>query len=207
MQDFFLRLDDFLDYYEINDNRVTIECGISNGLIGKARKRGSLSQENISKILNTYKNLDANWLMTGLGKMLIDDIDNDFKSIPIIKIENVIKFKNINKIYVSKENRFVAANLNTADFLVEVNGKNTSQNYNNGDFLACKKLELQDIFYQWSNIFIIDTVLGIWIKKLIKGKDNEHLLILSDNPNHDPFEIKISEINAIAVVLGVVKLE
>ncbi|MCL7987030.1 hypothetical protein M8998_03635 [Sphingobacterium sp. lm-10] len=54
----------------LNDNRITREAGISNGLIGKARKRGSLSQENISKILLTYRILNGDWLLTGEGKML-----------------------------------------------------------------------------------------------------------------------------------------
>jgi len=77
MIDFFSKLDIYLEYKGLNDNKVTIETGISNGLIGKARKRGSLSQENISKILYTYKDLDANWLLTGRGQMIQnpDDVE------------------------------------------------------------------------------------------------------------------------------------
>ena len=204
MQDFFIRLDTYMAFSGLNDNKVTIECGISNGLIGKARKRGSLSQDNIAKILNTYKNLDANWLLTGKSEMLFQETNNSFKSIPIIKIENIVKFKNP---IVSKNDKFVPANLNSADFLIEVNSKTNTQKYNNGDFLACKKLDFEDVFFQWNNVFVLDTKLGIWIKKLMKGKNHKHLLILSDNPNHDPFEIRVSEINAIALVLGVIKLE
>lgn len=69
MIDFFERLDIYLDYKGLNDNKVTLEAGLSNGIIGKARKRGSLSQDNISKILYTYIDLDANWLFTGKGNM------------------------------------------------------------------------------------------------------------------------------------------
>ncbi|MBW3518322.1 XRE family transcriptional regulator [Flavobacterium sp. NKUCC04_CG] len=57
-------------YSGLNDNRITLEAGLSNGIIGKARKRGALSQDNISKILETYTDLNANWLFTGQGKML-----------------------------------------------------------------------------------------------------------------------------------------
>lgn len=79
MIDFFGRLDKYMKIKGLNDNRVTVETGISNGLIGKARKRGSLSQDNISKILSTYSDLDANWLLTGEGEM--------FKKQPQIKQE------------------------------------------------------------------------------------------------------------------------
>lgn len=70
MIDFFTRLDMFLKIKGLNDNKFTLETGLSNGLIGKARIRGSLSQDNISKILCKYPELDADWLLTGRGKML-----------------------------------------------------------------------------------------------------------------------------------------
>ncbi|MDR1159297.1 MAG: hypothetical protein LBK69_01545 [Syntrophomonadaceae bacterium] len=59
-----------MKYKGLNDNKVTVEAGISNGLIGKGRKRGGISQENISKILCTYPEINANWLLTGEGEML-----------------------------------------------------------------------------------------------------------------------------------------
>lgn len=70
MTDFFSRLDKYMTFKGLNDNKITVEAGISNGLIGKGRARGSISQDNISKILNTYIDLDANWLLTGKGAML-----------------------------------------------------------------------------------------------------------------------------------------
>ena len=70
---FFERLDEFFNYKNLNDNQVTVETKIPNGLIGKGRIRGSLSLKNIAKILNTYKSLDANWLLTGKGEMFLKD--------------------------------------------------------------------------------------------------------------------------------------
>ncbi|QTY26358.1 hypothetical protein [Flavobacterium sp. CS20] len=54
----------------LNDNKLSNQAEISNGLIGKARKRGSLSGKNISKLINTYQDLSADWLFTGQGSML-----------------------------------------------------------------------------------------------------------------------------------------
>ena len=70
MIDFFQRLDIYMDYKGLNDNKLSIETEISNGLIGKARKRGSLSGQNISKFINTYKDLSADWLFRGEGSMI-----------------------------------------------------------------------------------------------------------------------------------------
>ncbi len=70
MIDFFRRLDKYMEFKDLNDNKLSNETGIANGLIGKARKRGSLSGKNISKLINTYQDLSADWLFTGQGKML-----------------------------------------------------------------------------------------------------------------------------------------
>lgn len=86
MIDFFERLDKYMKVSGLNDNKITVEAGISNGLIGKARKRGSLSLENISKILHKYSDLDANWLLLGEGEMRKnhikkEDLNVDFKEL------------------------------------------------------------------------------------------------------------------------------
>lgn len=81
MIDFFSRLDKFMNYKGLNDNKITVETSISNGLIGKGRKRGALSQDSISKILHTYPELDANWLFTGRGSMLIKDEKDELENI------------------------------------------------------------------------------------------------------------------------------
>jgi len=70
MTDFFERLDIYMNNKGLNDHKISLETGIANGLIGKARKRGSLSGQNISKLINTYQDLSADWLFRGEGNML-----------------------------------------------------------------------------------------------------------------------------------------
>jgi hypothetical protein len=89
MSDFFDRLDKHMEYKGLNDNKITVETGISNGLIGKGRKRGGLSQENISKILYTYNDLDANWLFRGTGEMIIHN--ENYHTHPAVDWEKIIK--------------------------------------------------------------------------------------------------------------------
>ncbi|WP_146028549.1 hypothetical protein [Chryseobacterium scophthalmum] len=86
MSDFFDRFDKYMKFKELNDNKVTVDTGISNGLIGKARKRGGLSQENISKILHTYEDLNANWWFRGDGEMIIRSEKESKKSVDWEKI-------------------------------------------------------------------------------------------------------------------------
>lgn len=66
------RLEQYMEYKGINNNQVTIASGLSNGLIGAARKkRSALNSDSIEKILYAYRDLNPTWLITGEGEMLI----------------------------------------------------------------------------------------------------------------------------------------
>lgn len=68
------RLDRYKEYAGLNDNQITIKSGLTVGVINSARKRGSsLSGENIEKILMTFKDVNARWLLTGEGEMIQND--------------------------------------------------------------------------------------------------------------------------------------
>lgn len=79
--------------------------------------------------------------------------------------------------------------------------------YNSGDLVACKKLFINDIFFQWNKVYVLDTEQGALIKRIKKGADNEHITLVSDNPSYDPFELHLSKVYAIALVVGVVRFE
>lgn len=55
----------------LNDNRVTIECGLSQGLLHQARSgKSDLGNKTIDKILNIYQDLSRSFLLTGEEPML-----------------------------------------------------------------------------------------------------------------------------------------
>lgn len=92
------------------------------------------------------------------------------------------------------------------DFMLRVKGSSMYPKYNSGDLVACKKLVLNDIFFQWNKVYVLDTDQGALIKRIKKGSD-DHIQIVSDNPSYDPYELHLSQIHAIAIVLGVIRLE
>lgn len=103
--------------------------------------------------------------------------------------------------------RYVIPMFKNADFLITVSGSSMYPKYNSGDIVACKKLSLQDVFFQWNKVYVLDTDQGALIKRIHKGSDKEHILLVSDNENYPAFEVKISHIYAIALVIGVVRME
>ena len=61
----------YMDFKGLNDNQVTIDCHLSVGLIGKARKgKSDLGRNSIEKILRAYSDLNREWLLNGKGNML-----------------------------------------------------------------------------------------------------------------------------------------
>ena len=90
MADFFDRLDKYMEYSGLNDNKLTVLAQLSVGALGKQRKGGrGLSVESIARILHTCPDLNAEWLMTGNGDMLKKVWRGD-KIIPDMTMEQVL---------------------------------------------------------------------------------------------------------------------
>ncbi len=68
----FTRLDEFMQYKGLNDNRITIQAKIAVGTLGKQRRSGKgLSYDTIVKILTAYPELNPTWFIMGTGDMLL----------------------------------------------------------------------------------------------------------------------------------------
>lgn len=103
--------------------------------------------------------------------------------------------------------RFVVPTFKGAEFLISVKGSSMYPKYNSGDIVACKRIPLRDIYFQWNKVYVLDTDQGALIKRVKPGSDKDHILIVSDNTNYDPFELPLSRIYNVALVIGVIRLE
>ena len=71
------RFDKFMKVKGLNDNQVTVQCGLSQGLLSQARKgKSDLGNGSIEKILSVYQDLSKVWLFTGEGEMLKSSVIN-----------------------------------------------------------------------------------------------------------------------------------
>lgn len=151
---------------------------------------------NLNANLNTEKEVQSNNVGPPVG-------------IPLIPIEAMAGFGTGEFIVNDSDvqERFVVPTFKGADYLISVKGSSMYPKYNSGDIVACKKLNINDIFFQWNKVYVLDTEQGALIKRVRKAKDEKHILCVSDNENYDPFELHKSKINAIAIVMGVIRLE
>lgn len=92
------------------------------------------------------------------------------------------------------------------DFMIRARGSSMYPKYNSGDTLACLKVEL-GVFFQWNKVYVLDTSQGAMVKRIKKSDKENHILCVSDNPNYDPFDLPLEDLYAIALVVGVIRLE
>ena len=58
-----------------------------------------------------------------------------------------------------------------------------------------------------NKVYVLDTEQGALIKRIDIGADDDHVMIVSDNEKYRPFPLHKSKINAISIVMGVIRLE
>lgn len=232
MIDFFQRLDKYMDFKGLNDNKVTVEAGISNGLIGKARKRGALSQDNISKILYTYTDLDANWLFTGNGSMLKNETNiiaepvlsyrktkdpiYELQRIPVYNLDatmGLVPVLNGDGIDEEKIIDYISLGmLPKCDGAITATGDSMYPLLKAGDIIAYKAIEVNrnNIFFgeMYLLSIYIDETTTMKTIKFVHPSDlgDDFIRIVSHNQHHAPKDIQLSQIAAMGLVRASIRI-
>ena len=220
ISNFFERISSIMDYYEIKSVK-SFACKhlgyASSEKINRLKGRGTRpSYEILNDISNKFEDINVEWLLTGKGEMLKKDVSHlpvakpakQGEGIPLIPISALAGFGEGELQVLEYEcERYVIPAFKEAEFLISVKGSSMYPKYSSGDIVACKKLPLRDIFFQWNKVYVLDTNQGALIKRIKRGKDENHILIVSENEKYEPFELHLSQINAVAIVIGVIRLE
>lgn len=198
------------------------EIGMTYGNFKGENKKTPINSNALVNILSKYADISERWLLTGEGEMLKEEKEevkfvSDPKmmpatgsnGIPLIPINAMAGFGSGECQVLEYEcDRYVVPMFKEAEFLITVKGSSMIPKYNSGDIVACKKLALDDLFFQWNKVYVLDTAQGALIKRVQEDKDHEgSVLIVSDNPAYPPFSLCANQIHSIAIVVGVIRLE
>lgn len=95
-----------------------------------------------------------------------------------------------------------------AQYLIRVSGTSMLPKYNNGDILACRKID-EITFFQWGKVYVMDTRQGMLVKKVFPDKSNpDNVLCVSENKSEfPPFSLPKEEIRSLSIVVGVIGVE
>lgn len=187
--------------------------------IRNIRKKLKISQTELSKLLGvslrTVQNWEAGETIPKTKHEILHNllksnkpVENLINGIPLIPIEAMAGYgAGETQILELDCEYFSVPTFKGADFLIQVKGSSMYPKYNSGDIVACKKLMRDDVFFQWNKVYVIDTEQGALIKRIDIGADDDHVMIVSDNEKYKPFALHKSKINAISIVMGVIRLE
>ena len=213
-----LVLDRIKEYYKLKGNAELARfLGVAPNTITNWYGRKTFD---IDVIYTKCVDIDMNWLLTGEGNMLRTESekeenisvahpsDSPMEGIPLIPISAMAgAFTGEQTVLEYECERFVVPTFKGAEFLISVKGSSMYPKYNSGDIVACKRLPMDDIFFQWNKVYVLDTDQGPLIKRVKPGSDKEHVLIVSDNERYEPFELPLDRIYHVALVIGVIRLE
>lgn len=95
MEDFFKRIDEMIDNEGINITALEKLIGASKGVLSRGkRKSTSISIEWVIKIVEKYRQYDANWLLLGEGEMLKKSTKSDEAEVTFLREKNILLQKN-----------------------------------------------------------------------------------------------------------------
>lgn len=165
--------------------------------------------------------LNPSFLLTGEGELLksevistasvantsnIDGIEN---VIPLIPYSAIAGFGSGDVPAIMEHDiidRYVVPGLKYVDFLIRVDGDSMEPTYEKGDVIACQIIH-DGSFIQWGKTFVLDTEQGVLLKRLQPGLTENEYLCKSDNPNYQEFAIPKKQINNLALVKGLIRIE
>lgn len=201
----------------LNDNQVTKDCNLSQGLIGQARTgKSDLGSRTIDKILSIYQDLSRVWLLTGEGEMLNDteyfcksasphSIPEVVDSTYVLLLPTSAQGGSLNDFVVSikgQDCEKVVSPIKDVDLAVQVSGDSMAPEYPNGSRVFIKKINEQ-AFIEWGKAYVLDTCNGTVIKLLVPSDKEGYVRCLSINPDpiFAPFDIALKDIFGIYKVL------
>ena len=204
------------ELYNNNQSSFAKAVGVTPTVIANVvgARQGKPSFDVMEKVC-ANANISPDWLLTGNGSMVKNGnlpvatpTSNIKEGIPLIPLSAMAGALTSDQTILEYEcERYVVPAFKGADFLIPVKGTSMQPTYQSGDIVACKRVSLSGLFFQWNKPYILDTAQGPLIKRIKPGSDKEHILIVSDNKDYDPFELPCSEIHSVALVIGLIRLE
>jgi len=228
MENTLTRIKKFLDSKGISARAFETSVGMSNGSFSAQLKNNkTIGVDKIENILQIYQEINPIWLLTGKGSMLREVSEPDRivvekatnfslelkqeHQLPVLEPEAVGGFGN-NAFSFSEQDvtdYYVIPDFDKrkVDFIIRLTGHSMEPKFLHGDKLACKIIK-ENSFIEWNKPHIIATRdRGFILKRIRKSSNDLNMLMVSEDPNYEPFEVPKEEITGIALVVGVIRVE
>lgn len=208
------RVFEFIERKNISIRSFEEKCGLSNGYFRQLRNSPTIDK--VKMILYAYPEISRDWLVYGEGDMIKSLNESDVplahhseSGIPLIPLDAMAGYFEGEMQVLDRDcERYVVPGMQRADFLITVKGDSMMPAYVPGDIVACVRVPLRDVFFQWGRVYVLDTDQGPIIKRICKvDGDDCSVRIESENPKYQPFTLPLSSVRSVALVIGLIRLE
>ncbi len=93
---------------------------------------------------------------------------------------------------------------NDCDCYINVSGESMYPIYSSGDIIALKRIQDKEVI-QYGEAYVLITKENRMLKYIRKGKDERHWRLVSENKEHDAFEIDKNKVLTLFLVKGKIK--
>ena len=215
----------------MNINSFSKAIGLTNNVtIGRiVNESREPSFQILNKIIQTFGNINANWLITGRGEMFLRSEENGEQSdtiaslskasdkhkesqyVPLYSIEAAADLTSL----LSGGNKHILdhihiPNLPHCDGAVHIVGDSMYPLLKSGDIVLYKQVYdiIGDIF--WGEMYLISIESGgeefICVKYIQKSEVPDHVKLISYNEHHQPKDIHQKKIRALALVKASIRI-
>ncbi|BDU25115.1 MULTISPECIES: S24 family peptidase [unclassified Flavobacterium] len=218
------RMREYLDYKGISKYKFCNDLGFSNKFLDNSSNMGT---DKACKILHYYPEINSEWLLTGNGPMIKEEntsvmiMNNDRKTvdpthvsqeIPLYDLEAVAGLR---ELFSSGEPQRILdtikiPNLPKCDGAISVTGDSMYPLLKSGDIILYKETEFENIFF--GEMYLLSVKLNDWeeyitvkyVQKSEQGSD--FVKLVSQNSHHQPKDIHISKISALALIKASIRI-
>ncbi|MBS1535343.1 MAG: helix-turn-helix transcriptional regulator [Bacteroidetes bacterium] len=217
----------YLDFKGITPYKCYQETGITRGVL---TQNNGMSEENTSKFLAYYTDVNIEWLLTGNGEMIkstmnflrdpsasyfknSDEKLKDTQIIPLYSIEAsagiVTLFSDTSS---TKPIDFIQIpNLPKCDGAVYVTGDSMYPLLKSGDIVMYKQIHDIKNGIFWGEMYLLSIDLDgdelVTVKYIQKSEvSKRHIKLVSQNKHHDDRDVELSKVRAIALVKASIRI-
>lgn len=225
------RIKEFIDYKGLSIAAFERSIGMSNASFGKSLKnKGAIGSDKIENILFKYKELSAEWLLTGNGEMIKPSVSRVvMETTAIHQPRTFEKKEEMQVVYLydfnasaglrslfdnTKQNiidSIKIPNLPKCDGAIHIVGDSMYPLLKSGDIILYKQmpLDIENLLYgeMYLLSYDIDGEDYIVVKYVRKsGKGEPFITLGSENPEHAACDIDFRRVNALALVKASVRI-
>jgi SOS-response transcriptional repressor LexA len=210
------RFKKLLEYYNIDQTAFGIYLDCTQSYVNQLTKTKSIGKKTAEKILSYFTDVNPIWFMMGEGSMLktplspsqiienhqaVDNLDITGYYFPDVNasagLDILVENTEVHKLAVS------IPTFGKGLHFINVFGDSMYPKFRSGEVIGIKAIEYKYLNFGYPYVIILGNG-EVFLKYIKKGRDDDHVILASENPFYDPKEFHISDIDKIYSIKGII---